>query len=37
MGLDPTFAVDFDFVGHRLLVNTLDGRSVSFPLADHSR
>jgi hypothetical protein len=36
MGLDPTFAVDFDFLDHRLLVNTLDGRSVSFPLADRS-
>ncbi|WP_214369730.1 DUF5996 family protein [Pseudonocardia sp. H11422] len=36
MGLDPTFTVDFDFLDHRLAVNTLDGRSMSFPLAGHS-
>jgi hypothetical protein len=36
MGLDPTFAIDFDFLDHRLLVNSLDGRSVSFPIAGHS-
>jgi hypothetical protein len=36
MGLDPTFAIDFDLVGHRLLVDTVDGRSASFPLAGRS-
>ncbi len=36
MGLDPSFAIDFDFVDHRLLVNSLDGRSISFPIAGHS-
>ncbi|GGM10973.1 DUF5996 family protein [Micromonospora yangpuensis] len=32
MGRDKVFAVDFDFVDHRLVVNTLAGESVSFPL-----
>jgi Family of unknown function (DUF5996) len=36
MGLDPTFAIDFDLVGHRLRVDVLDGRSVSFPLVGRS-
>ncbi|NUS09884.1 MAG: hypothetical protein HOY69_00480 [Streptomyces sp.] len=30
------FCVDFDFVGHRLLVRTLAGGEVSFPLAGRS-
>jgi hypothetical protein len=36
MGLDPTFAIDFDLVDHRLRVDALDGRSTSFPLAGRS-
>lgn len=32
MGLDPTFAIDFDFVEHRLRIDVIDGRSTSFPL-----
>ncbi len=32
----PVFTVDLDFVGHRLVVATLDGREVSFPLAGQS-
>lgn len=36
MGLDPTFAIDFDFVDHRLVVNALDGRTASFPLTGRS-
>jgi hypothetical protein len=36
MGLDPTFAIDFDFVGHLLRVDTIDGRSSSFSLLDRS-
>jgi hypothetical protein len=36
MGLDPTFAIDFDLVAHQLVVTTLDGRSVSFPLGGRS-
>ncbi len=36
MGLDPTFAIDFDLVEHRLRVDTVDGRSVSFPLTGRS-
>ncbi|HEY9523582.1 MAG TPA: DUF5996 family protein [Thermopolyspora sp.] len=37
-GLDdiPLFAIDFDFVDHKLVVNAIDGRSVAFPLAGHS-
>src|SRR6478735_7608415 len=31
-----TFTVDFDFVAHRLVVRTLAGREVSFPLAGRS-
>ncbi|MDT0308670.1 DUF5996 family protein [Streptomyces sp. DSM 44917] len=30
------FAIDFDFVGHRLLVRTLAGNEIAFPLAGHS-
>ncbi|WP_329133580.1 DUF5996 family protein [Streptomyces sp. NBC_01476] len=30
------FCVDFDFVGHRLVVRTLTGRETSFPLAGRS-
>jgi len=30
------FSIDFDLVAHRLVVRTLSGREVSFPLAGHS-
>ncbi len=33
---DAVFTIDFDFVGHRLLVTTLDGHEASFPLYGHS-
>lgn len=33
---NPVFTIDFDFVGHRLIVMTLDGRTVSFPLYGRS-
>jgi hypothetical protein len=36
MGLDPTFAVDLDLVGHRLHVDTVEGRTSSFSLLGHS-
>src|SRR5215207_579299 len=36
MGLDPTFAVEFDYLAHRLRVDTTDGRSASFGLLGHS-
>jgi hypothetical protein len=36
MGLDPTFAIDFDFVAHQLEVDAVGGRSVSFPIPGHS-
>ncbi|MGH3328990.1 MAG: DUF5996 family protein [Streptomycetales bacterium] len=39
MGLgdgNPIFAIDFDFLGHRLEVTALDGRSASFPLPGQS-
>ena len=39
MGLadgNPIFTIDFDFADHRLAVNALDGRTVSFPLAGQS-
>jgi hypothetical protein len=36
MGLDPTFAVDLDFVDHRLIVATTAGERRSFGLAGHS-
>lgn len=29
---NPIFTVDFDFVGHRLVVTTVDGREAAFPL-----
>ncbi|MGV9777991.1 DUF5996 family protein [Streptosporangium sp. NPDC003464] len=32
----PVFTVDFDFVAHRLIVNRLDGHSVSFGLTGQS-
>ncbi|GAA2070038.1 DUF5996 family protein [Actinomadura alba] len=33
---DSIFTIDFDLVGHQLLVTTVDGRAVSFPLSGHS-
>ena len=39
MGLvdgNPIFTIDFDFVGHHLIVQGLDGEAVSFPLAGRS-
>ncbi|WP_020672367.1 DUF5996 family protein [Amycolatopsis nigrescens] len=33
---NPIFTVDFDFVDHRLIASTVDGRAVSFPLPGHS-
>ncbi|GAA2827372.1 DUF5996 family protein [Kitasatospora sp. CM 4170] len=33
---NPIFTVDFDFVAHRLVVSTADGRSASFPLVGQS-
>lgn len=36
MGEDQIFAIDFDFVDHRLVINALPGASVSFPLAGHT-
>ncbi|MFE7772683.1 DUF5996 family protein [Streptomyces sp. NPDC057445] len=32
----PLFTIDFDFVGHQLVVTTLDGRAESFPLVGRS-
>ncbi|MFB7664884.1 DUF5996 family protein [Kitasatospora sp. NPDC056138] len=32
----PIFAIDFDFVAHRLVVATVDGGTVSFPLLGQS-
>lgn len=32
MGSDPIFAIDFDFVDHRLVINTVDGRTAWFSL-----
>ena len=32
----PVFTIDFDFVDHRLLVQTLDGQAVAFPLTGQS-
>jgi hypothetical protein len=32
MGSDPMFAIDFDFVDHRLVINTVDGRTAWFSL-----
>ncbi|MFC4608376.1 DUF5996 family protein [Streptomyces maoxianensis] len=39
MGLvdgNPVFTIDFDFVDHQLMVTTLDGRAISFPLMGQS-
>jgi hypothetical protein len=36
MGWDPVFAIDFDFVDHRLVVNATTGRTESFPLESQS-
>jgi len=39
MGLvdgNPIFTIDFDFVDHQLLVGTVDGRAMSFPLYGQS-
>ncbi|HSK91528.1 MAG TPA: DUF5996 family protein [Euzebyales bacterium] len=36
MGDAPVFTIDFDFVDHRLVIRTLDGRHLSLPLAGHS-
>ncbi|PBC67481.1 hypothetical protein BX265_8087 [Streptomyces sp. TLI_235] len=33
---NPIFTIDFDFVGHRLVVATADGRTESFPLLGQS-
>lgn len=36
MGRDPIFAIDFDFVAHRLQVCSITGQAMSFPLAGQS-
>jgi hypothetical protein len=36
MGTDPIFAIDFDFVDHRLVINTVDGRTEWFSLPGNS-
>ena len=36
MGSDPVFCIDFDFVDHRLVVNSSTGQTISFPLAGQS-
>lgn len=36
MGTDPVFAIDFDFIDHRLVVATGDGGLESFPLGGNS-
>lgn len=36
MGSDPIFAIDFDFVDHRLVVNTVNGDSDGFSLEDNT-
>jgi hypothetical protein len=36
MGLDPTFALEFDYLAHRVRVDTTDGRSASFGLVGRS-
>ncbi|MEV5414203.1 DUF5996 family protein [Thermopolyspora sp. NPDC052614] len=33
---NPIFTIDFDFVAHRLVVTTLDGKAASFPLYGQS-
>jgi len=35
-GGNPIFTIDFDFVGHRLILSTVDGRAISFPLQGES-
>jgi hypothetical protein len=36
MGIEPTFAVDLDFVDHRLVIATTRGAKTSFSLIGHS-
>jgi hypothetical protein len=36
MGDDPLFTIDFDFVDHRLLIHSITGQTVSFPLIGQS-
>jgi hypothetical protein len=36
MGRDPIFTIDFDFVAHQLLVCSITGQAVSFPLPGQS-
>lgn len=36
MGEDPIFAIDFDFIDHRLLAHAITGDTVSFPLVGQS-
>jgi Family of unknown function (DUF5996) len=36
MGDDPVFAIDFDFLDHRLDITSIDGPRYGFPLAGHS-
>lgn len=36
MGMGPTFAIDFDFLDHRLRIDAIDGRSTSFSLVGRS-
>ncbi|ABD10351.1 hypothetical protein Francci3_0967 [Frankia casuarinae] len=33
---NPIFTIDFDFVGHELVVQRLDGERISFPLVAQS-
>jgi hypothetical protein len=33
---NPIFTIDFDYVGHQLLVTTVDGQAMSFPLYGQS-
>jgi hypothetical protein len=33
MGTDPIFAIDFDFVGHLLVVQSVAGQTATFPLS----
>src|SRR6476646_9318272 len=36
MGTDPIFTIDFDFVSHLLLVQSVTGQATSFPLPGQS-
>ena len=36
MGLDPTFALEFDYLAHQLRIDTTDGRSGAFGLVGNS-